>query len=354
MWLHVYDVGHAKAIQRVDKVVQDWLGVGGIFHGAVEVYGHEWSFGATRRPATGVFCCAPRGCPMHTYRQSIYMGDCGLSAQEARARARAPPAEKRRASHAPRRARAQVHAIITRFMEEWPGTGYDLLRRNCCSFSDALCVAAASARSRRGCTGCADAGAALGDEEQLVVRRLHEFEDAVATDSRLLVSMLSKHKPAKPPPPRGGRRRPRRRPRPAEQAGDGRGGLRARAAAPPARARGALCRAVRGRRATRAPRGWLPLPAGPARRVCVREAVRSAASRRGAARAPLTPPPPAIISSSARTFCRTSASSGAIAAACAKSSRARASSPASAAITPRFVCAWWPVSARGSSLSVAS
>ena len=35
-------------------------------------------------------------------------------------------------------------------------------------------------------------------------RSMPEFEDAVATDSRLLVSMLSKHKPAKPPPPRDG------------------------------------------------------------------------------------------------------------------------------------------------------
>ena len=97
-----------------------------------------------------------------------------------------------------------MHAIITRFMEEWPGTGYDLLRRNCCSFSDALCVALGVGPIPTWVHRLADAGAALGDEEQLVVRRLHEFEDAVATDSRLLVSMLSKHKPAKPPPPRDG------------------------------------------------------------------------------------------------------------------------------------------------------
>ena len=152
VWLHVYDVGHAKAIQRVDKVVQDWLGVGGIFHGAVEVYGHEWSFGATRRPATGVFCCAPRGCPMHTYRQSIYMGDCGLSAQEAR-KARAPPAEKRRASHAPV-SRARRRCTRSSRGSWRSGRGRST---TCCGATAARsrtrsASRSASARSRRGCT----------------------------------------------------------------------------------------------------------------------------------------------------------------------------------------------------------
>ena len=53
--------------------MEDYLGIGGVFHGAVEVYHREWSYGATRKDQTGVFCCKPKLCPMHTYKQSIYM-----------------------------------------------------------------------------------------------------------------------------------------------------------------------------------------------------------------------------------------------------------------------------------------
>ena len=73
VWLHVYDVGHAKVIQDIDVAVKDFLKFGGVFHGAVQVFDREWSFGCTRQPKTGVFCCKPKGCPMHTYRESHYM-----------------------------------------------------------------------------------------------------------------------------------------------------------------------------------------------------------------------------------------------------------------------------------------
>ena len=82
VWLHVYDVGHAKVLQDIDIVVKDFLRLGGVFHGAVQIFGREWSFGFTRLPKTGVFSCQPKGCPMHTYRESHYMvsGDDGEGA----------------------------------------------------------------------------------------------------------------------------------------------------------------------------------------------------------------------------------------------------------------------------------
>ena len=70
-------------MQNIDKLVKDWLGVGGIFHGAVQIDDREWSFGCTRKDTSGVFCCALTGCAMHTYKQSIFMGDADMTAAAA-------------------------------------------------------------------------------------------------------------------------------------------------------------------------------------------------------------------------------------------------------------------------------
>ena len=61
--LHVYDITNTQydtanaAIQGLNRFTKDTLGAGGIFHGAVEVNGDEWSFGYCDR-GTGV--SAPR------------------------------------------------------------------------------------------------------------------------------------------------------------------------------------------------------------------------------------------------------------------------------------------------------
>jgi hypothetical protein len=50
----VYDItntpnAHAnEAIKTLNRFTRDTFGLGGIFHGAVEVNGEEWSFGAPR------------------------------------------------------------------------------------------------------------------------------------------------------------------------------------------------------------------------------------------------------------------------------------------------------------------
>ena len=47
---------------------------------------------------------------MHAYRESVYLGDCGL-------------------------AKEQVQLILGGLKAGWMGPTYDLLRKNCCSFS---------------------------------------------------------------------------------------------------------------------------------------------------------------------------------------------------------------------------
>jgi deubiquitinase DESI2 len=71
--LHVYDVTKTAsdntnmAIKRFNSVTRDVMGVGGVFHGGVEVNGAEWSYGFCDE-GTGVYCCEPKKNPMYTYR----------------------------------------------------------------------------------------------------------------------------------------------------------------------------------------------------------------------------------------------------------------------------------------------
>ena len=69
VWLHIYDVGHAKIIRNINAATE--LTVGGVFHGAIEVHGRELSFGGCRQNKCGIFACKPRQCPMHTYRERV-------------------------------------------------------------------------------------------------------------------------------------------------------------------------------------------------------------------------------------------------------------------------------------------
>lgn len=95
------------------------LGVGA-FHCGVEVYDWEWSFSdiagaASRRPGTtGVFCCRPRNCDGHTFCQSLEMGHTVTSEVE-------------------------VLRLVSLLESQWPVSHYDLLKNNCCHFSDELC-----------------------------------------------------------------------------------------------------------------------------------------------------------------------------------------------------------------------
>ncbi|KAJ0968333.1 hypothetical protein J5N97_025250 [Dioscorea zingiberensis] len=108
--LHVYDVtnsGSDKAnntILHINRIFKDGIGLGGIFHSAIQVYGEEeWSFGFCEH-GSGVFNCPSRKNHLYTYRESITLGK-------------------------------QTYPAL----KEWPGSSYELLSRNCNHFCDVLC-----------------------------------------------------------------------------------------------------------------------------------------------------------------------------------------------------------------------
>lgn len=131
--LHIYDVAGSDIVSGINKLLYP-MGTGA-FHAGVEVHGAEWSFGYTEE-GSGVFSCAPKGCEMHKYRESLPMGRTPLSA-------------------------GQVEQLIRRLSSEWPGVDYDLLRRNCCTFSDELCVQLGVGHVPKWVTNLAGAGATL-------------------------------------------------------------------------------------------------------------------------------------------------------------------------------------------------
>ncbi|CAI5535709.1 unnamed protein product [Closterium sp. Naga37s-1] len=118
--LHVYDVTNSpdpnvnNTVLRINGVARSTLGIGGIFHGAVEVFGEEWLFGYCER-GSGVFSCRPKTNPYYSYRETVDMGETKLSAKRA-------------------------GQIIAEMSVQWPGVSYDMLGRNCNHFCDELCV----------------------------------------------------------------------------------------------------------------------------------------------------------------------------------------------------------------------
>lgn len=109
--LHVYSVSTAAIVETEGKDCGE-TGKVGAFHGALEVHGKEWSFGFSER-GSGVFCCNPREAEARKYLHSLQMGSTFLS-------------------------KARVLATIGRLAKQWQGKDYDLRRRNCCHFANAL------------------------------------------------------------------------------------------------------------------------------------------------------------------------------------------------------------------------
>ncbi|CAN1264521.1 DeSI-like protein At4g17486 [Linum perenne] len=119
--LHIYDVTNSGSektnttIMQINKIFKDGIGLGGIFHSAIQVvFGEdEWSFGFCEN-GTGVFSCPSGKNPMYTYRESIVLGKTNFS-------------------------RMKVNQILRELSWEWPGSSYDLLAKNCNHFCDQLC-----------------------------------------------------------------------------------------------------------------------------------------------------------------------------------------------------------------------
>jgi len=110
--LNIYHVGKEFNAKVVNRYLQAF-GTGA-FHGGVEVYGHEFSYGFMAR-GSGVFECRPRQCVSHTYWKSQLLGETHLSKDE-------------------------VKKILSKMRKEWRGAEYDLLRKNCCTFCEVFCA----------------------------------------------------------------------------------------------------------------------------------------------------------------------------------------------------------------------
>lgn len=184
--LHIYDVSGSSAMEQVNQLLRP-AGTG-LFHAGVEVFGAEWSFGgacceeegvqtegwcegwnstssfssgsalipggsvAAPRPAgevdagsaaldfgTGVFSTSPpRECPPHRYRESVGMGLTQMT-------------------------KAEVEVLLDKLAAEWPTSDYDLLKRNCGHFADALCRGLGVGAVPVWVTNLAGVGAALQD-----------------------------------------------------------------------------------------------------------------------------------------------------------------------------------------------
>jgi len=114
--LNVYDIGEANIFQRINAVstVGDNVLIGGIYHAGVQIYGLEWSFGFTEDEDTGVFSVLPRMATQHTYRVTCPLGISEFTETE-------------------------VMGLIQVMQDQWRGSEYHLLHRNCLDFSNALC-----------------------------------------------------------------------------------------------------------------------------------------------------------------------------------------------------------------------
>lgn len=133
--LHIYDVGTDVNIQKVNEYL---TAVGtGAFHGGIEVYHKEYSYGYSEE-GTGVFECPPKGCTAHHYRESHKIGTTKMSEDE-------------------------VVQTVEDLRREWPGKEYDLLRHNCVIFSDILSQRLGVGAIPAWCTNLAGAGATLQD-----------------------------------------------------------------------------------------------------------------------------------------------------------------------------------------------
>jgi hypothetical protein len=154
VFLHIYDVSEHTYVQWLNVVfAHRWspLKFGGFFHVGVEVYGVEWTFGYC--PAgTGVALTVPRRHPGHHYRESLAVGRTALS-------------------------RTAVASLLGGLSNEYPGTSYSLLRKNCCHFAEELlhrlkCGPIPAWVYRLACIGGSTAGAAESVLERAGIQHL--------------------------------------------------------------------------------------------------------------------------------------------------------------------------------------
>eukprot|EP00934_Nitzschia_sp_Nitz4_P003387 Nitzschia sp. Nitz4//scaffold107_size73032//46769//48432//NITZ4_005764-RA/size73032-processed-gene-0.111-mRNA-1//1//CDS//3329532605//3377//frame0 len=108
----------------------------GAYHVGIEVNGVEYAFGAnSQRGMTGVFSCMPKCSPGYQYRTTIDLGEHVLMRPIMRSR-------RRDQTGLPQGGTRSVDGreVLREMATEYMGTDYDLLRKNCVTFSHDACL----------------------------------------------------------------------------------------------------------------------------------------------------------------------------------------------------------------------
>ncbi|KAK3037226.1 hypothetical protein RJ639_030119 [Escallonia herrerae] len=178
--LHIYDVTNSgsdktnNTIVQINKIFKDGIGLGGIFHSAVQVpsspsisiYGDdEWSFGFCEE-GTGVFSCPSRKNPMYTYREFIVLGTTNFSI-------------------------FKVNQILRELSREWPGHSYDLLSKNCNHFCDEFCERLGVPKLPGWVNRFANAGDAAAEIAGNTAFRLRQAKTEIVSASKVAYRFLA-------------------------------------------------------------------------------------------------------------------------------------------------------------------
>uniref|UniRef100_A0A6T1J9P0 PPPDE domain-containing protein n=2 Tax=Alexandrium monilatum TaxID=311494 RepID=A0A6T1J9P0_9DINO len=151
--LHIYDVGTSGSSTKLNGLLRP-LGAG-VFHCGVEVFGGEWSYSDTVTGAgAAIFCDRPRCCPGHTYVESLAMGRTSLREFE-------------------------FLSFIRASERDWTAERYDVLKRNCCHFSDYVCRRLGVGAIPLWAKSLADTGAALADTKDKCSEVFGQAADAL-------------------------------------------------------------------------------------------------------------------------------------------------------------------------------
>lgn len=117
VFLNVYHVSKLQSLRALNFVTKDVFFAGGVFHGGIEVYGEEYSYGGlppgevSERTGVGLF--KPRKCPEHTFLSAHCLGLCTMIQRD-------------------------VLITLRDMCPQWPAKQYKLLDRNCVTFSREL------------------------------------------------------------------------------------------------------------------------------------------------------------------------------------------------------------------------
>ncbi|CAI9775034.1 unnamed protein product [Fraxinus pennsylvanica] len=170
--LHVYDVTNSgsdktnNTIMQINKIFKDGIGLGGIFHSAVQIYGDdEWSFGYCEQ-GTGVFSCPSTKNPMYTFRESIKLGETTFSI-------------------------VKVNQILRELSREWPGHSYDLLSKNCNHFCDEFCERLGVPKLPGWVNRFAHAGDTAAEIAESTAYRFRQAKTEIVTASRVAYRFLA-------------------------------------------------------------------------------------------------------------------------------------------------------------------